>query len=72
MEFSVLYIWRSPEFDVVQWVELFYLEIVATENRRTWVNQLHKSTSPQDYEYPEVWNCVLFLGVMIIDTQWLF
>lgn len=54
MEFSVLYIWRSPEFDVIQWVELLYLEIVATESRRTWVNQLHKSTSPQDYEYPEV------------------
>lgn len=71
MEFSVSDIWRSSDYDVIQWAELFCLESVAAESRTTWVNHLHKSTSPQACEYPEVWNCE-FLVEMILGSQWLF
>lgn len=54
MEFSVPSIWRSPNYDIRQWVELFSSEGVPTEGRRTWDKKSHKCTSAQDSALPEV------------------
>lgn len=53
MEFSVPYTWRSPNYDIRQWVELFSLE--STDNK------LHK-LPPLKAELPEVGRCVISGG----------